>query len=103
MRITATALLLLLAQPAWAQQPGAITSGAPDVSVDGKPAARQGDGTTSGDAVIGSSSNVFINGKPAAVQGDRTGCGGVVVGGGNNVFINGKPMARAGDATSGCK
>ncbi|EAQ34608.1 hypothetical protein NB311A_06306 [Nitrobacter sp. Nb-311A] len=94
--------------PAWgqtpnpvAQSPGVITSGSQNVTVNGKPAARQGDATTGG-ALIEGSSNVFINGKPATVTGDRTGCGGSVASGGHGVFINGKPMARQGDQTSGC-
>lgn len=87
---------------AFAQQtPGAITGGASNVTVDGKPAARVGDQTTDGKIVEGSS-NVFINGKPAAVLGGRTDCGGTTITGSNGVFINGKPMARQGDATSGC-
>jgi uncharacterized Zn-binding protein involved in type VI secretion len=66
------------------------------------PAARNGDGTDSGDVVAGGSKNVFINGKPAVTTGDKSGCGGIVIGGGSNVFINGKPVARAGDTTTGC-
>jgi len=46
--------------------------------------------------------DVFINGKPAAVQGDKTGRGGSIVSGASGVFINGKPMARVGDA-AGCQ
>jgi uncharacterized Zn-binding protein involved in type VI secretion len=88
--------------PAAAQTPGSIAGGSANVTIDGQPAARQGDVTTGGDALTSTSPNVLINGKPAVVQGDRTGCGGVVVGGGSNVFINGKPMARSGDATAGC-
>jgi uncharacterized Zn-binding protein involved in type VI secretion len=48
------------------------------------------------------SPDVFINGKPAAVQGDKTGRGGSIVSGASGVFINGKPMARVGDA-AGCQ
>jgi uncharacterized Zn-binding protein involved in type VI secretion len=44
--------------PAFAQQPGAITSGATDVTIDGKPAARVGDTTSDGKMVEGST-NVF--------------------------------------------
>ena len=88
--------------PAAPQTSGAIAGGSADVTIGGQPAARQGDVTSSGDALTSTSPNVLINGKPAVVQGDRTGCGGVVVGGGSNVFINGKPMARSGDATAGC-
>ena len=96
------ALTLIGLIPAAAQPAGAIAGGSNDVIVGGKPAARQGDVTGSGDQLTATSPNVFINGKPAVVQGDRTGCGGVVVGGGSNVLINGKPMARAGDAAAGC-
>ena len=49
-------------------------------------------------AVVEGSPDVFINGKPAAVQGDATGCGGSIVTGSSGVFINGKPMAASGDA-----
>ncbi len=93
------------ASPAATQQsgaPGVITGGSADTMIGGKPAARQGDGTDRGGAMISGSPDVFINGKPAVVQGDRSGCGGVVVGGGGGVFINGKPVARSGDRTSGC-
>jgi uncharacterized Zn-binding protein involved in type VI secretion len=94
--------------PAWgqtpnpaSQSPGVVTGGSQDVTVNGKPAARQGDATTGG-ALIEGSPNVFINGKPATVTGDRTGCGGSVTSGSHGVFINGKPMSRQGDRTSGC-
>lgn len=82
--------------------PGIITEGSGNVSVVGQAAARKGDRTDQGSAVVEGSSNVFINGKPAVTLGDRTGCGGIAVGGGSNVFINGKPVARAGDMTTGC-
>jgi uncharacterized Zn-binding protein involved in type VI secretion len=90
---------------AWGQtpgagQPGVITGGSESVTINGKPAARQGD-TTTGGALVEGSPNVFINGKPAVI-GDRNGCGGAIVSGGHGVFINGKPMARQGDQTSGC-
>ena len=89
---------------AWSQtsvQPGVIAGGSENVTINGKPAARQGD-TTTGGALIEGSPNVFINGKPATVIGDRNGCGGAIVSGGHGVFINGKPMAVQGDQTSGC-
>ena len=57
--------------------PGVITGGSGNVSVGGLPAARNGDGTDSGDVVAGGSNNVFINGKPAVTTGDKSGCGGV--------------------------
>jgi uncharacterized Zn-binding protein involved in type VI secretion len=82
--------------------PGVINKGSENVSIGGKPAARQGDTTTGGNVIVEGSKNVFINGKPAAVTSGKTSCGGVVVGGGGNVFINGKPAARSGDQASGC-
>lgn len=91
---------------AWSQtpapgQPGVITGGSANVTINGKPAARQGD-TTTGGALIEGVPNVIINGKPATVIGDRNGCGGAIVSGGHGVFINGKPMAAQGDRTSAC-
>jgi len=105
------AALLAMASAATAQSrdpapvpsvPGVITGGSDNVSVGGMAAARKGDATDGGAAVVEGSSNVFINGKPAVTVGDRTGCGGITVGGASNVFINGKPVARAGDLTTGC-
>jgi uncharacterized Zn-binding protein involved in type VI secretion len=70
--------------------------------VEGKAAARAGDTAgCAGSTIVQDSPNVFINGKPAAVQGDQTGCGGSIVSGATGVFINGKPMARVSDA-AGC-
>ena len=77
---------------------GTIASGSDNVMVEGKQAARAGDATGCGSAVVEGSPDVFINGKPAAVQGDATGCGGSIVTGSSGVFINGKPMAASGDA-----
>ena len=88
-------------QPALAQQPGKITSGATNVLIDGKPAARVGDTTTDGKIVEGAK-GVYINGKPVAVVGGSTDCGGRSITGSHGVFVNGKPMARQGDSTSGC-
>ena len=104
MRHTALSLLLVagLTTTASAQQPGQITSGATNVTVNGKPAARVGDTTTDGKIIEGAK-GVYINGKPAAVVGSGTDCGGQATSGSSGVFINGKPMARAGDSTSGCK
>lgn len=82
--------------------PEVITKGSGNVSVGGQPAARKGDETSGGNAVVEGSPNVFINGRPAATLGDRTGCGGVTIGGSSNVFVNGKPIARAGDLATGC-
>jgi len=101
MRKSVALVVMLMASAASAQTPGAVTGGASDVIVGGKPAARAGDTTTDG-AIVEGSRDVFINGKPAALGGSRTGCGGVVVGGGSGVFINGKPVARTGDATAPC-
>lgn len=102
MAVFVTILALPIATSAFAQNPpGQVVTGAGGVLIDGKPAARQGDATTSGTIVSGSS-NVFINGKPAVTVGDGTDCGGAVASGSRGVFINGKPMARQGDMTSGC-
>jgi len=84
-----------------AGRPGVVTGGSSSVTVNGKPAARQGDTTTDG-ALVEGVPNVFINGKPATVIGNRTGCGGAVTSGSHGVFINGKPVTRQGDQTSGC-
>lgn len=100
--LLAAVLLSLIATEVLAQSPpGQVVTGAGSVMIDGKPAARQGDATTSGTIVSGSS-NVFINGRPAVTVGDGTDCGGSAVSGSRGVFINGKPMVRQGDTTSGC-
>lgn len=92
------ALLNAAALPAGAaNEPPAPVGGSPDVTINGQPKARQGDGVA-GDT----SPNVLINGRPAAIQGSRTECGGVIVGGASNVFINGRPAATAGSATTPC-
>ncbi len=96
-------LAAALSASAHAQTPGVITGGADGVTFNGKPAARVGDTTSDGSAIVEGSPNVFINGKPAAVMSGKTGCGGVVVGGAGGIYINGKPAARTGDQTSGCK
>ncbi|ECG8517801.1 type VI secretion system PAAR protein [Salmonella enterica subsp. salamae] len=68
-----------------------IIAGSSTVSIDGLPAARQGDPLTPHDKpkhpphprrISGGSSTVFIDGKPAARDGDSIDCGGVVVGSG---------------------
>ncbi|HJZ34447.1 MAG TPA: PAAR domain-containing protein [Hyphomicrobiaceae bacterium] len=82
--------------------PGVITGGSASTSIGGQAAARRGDATDAGSAIVEGSKNVFIDGKPAAVLGDRTNCGGITIGGAGNVFINGKPAARAGDLTTPC-
>jgi uncharacterized Zn-binding protein involved in type VI secretion len=96
--ISCFGLTMVAAQPS-----GAITQGSPDTMAGGKPAARVGDGTTSGAPVVEGSRDVFINGRPAAIAGGRNGCGGVVVGGSANVFINGRPAAQSGGPTTDCK
>lgn len=99
-------LLSIIAQPAAAQEPPnrpeTITSGSQDVLIGGRPAARQGDTTTSGHVVVEGSKNVFFNGKPAVVLGGKTDCGGAVVTGQSHVFVNGKPLATEGDLAAGC-
>ncbi|MBV7298324.1 type VI secretion system PAAR protein [Enterovibrio paralichthyis] len=71
--------------------PSPVTSGSPNVKIDGKPVARQGDSLAPhvkpkspphGRSISGGSSSVFANGKPVARTGDAVGCGGVVIGGG---------------------
>lgn len=83
--------------------PSSIVTGAANVSVEGKAAAREGDQTTAASTVAEGSSTVRINGKPVARAGDKTKCGGVIVGGSSTVFINGKPMATSGSTVSGCQ
>ncbi|MBJ7220582.1 type VI secretion system PAAR protein [Brenneria sp. L3-3C-1] len=81
-----------------------ITEGSPDVFINGRPAARQGDtvqlhGCPCPDAPHGvhsrkiaeGSSTVFINGKPAARMGDGISCGGVIISGSGNVIIGDTP------------
>ena len=90
------------AEEAGAGVPGVVTGGSASTSIGGQAAARKGDATDRGSAIVEGSKDVFIDGKPAAVLGDRTNCGGITIGGAGNVFINGKPAARAGDLTTGC-
>ncbi|CAM4019013.1 PAAR motif protein [Vibrio aerogenes CECT 7868] len=83
--------------------PSPIVAGSPDVSINGKPAARKGDavmphpcGCPGGHGVHGrsisaGSSNVSINGKPASRVGDAIGCGGSISAGSGNVFIGDTP------------
>lgn len=98
----AAGAVIAVAQAPQNNAPSVITGGSSNTSIGGQPAARSGDTTDGGNALVQGSSNVFINGRPATTVGDRTGCGGVIVGGAGNVFINGKPAARAGDLTTGC-
>ncbi|WP_315985809.1 PAAR domain-containing protein [Vibrio quintilis] len=81
-----------------------IVAGSPDVSINGKPAARKGDTVllhacpcpqvphgVHGRAINAGSSNVSINGKPAARVGDAINCGGSVAAGSGDVFIGDTP------------
>ena len=81
-----------------------IISGSPDVSINGKPAARKGDPVLlhacpcpkmphgiHGRSISAGSSNVSINGKPASRVGDAIGCGGQVAAGSGDVFIGETP------------
>ena len=83
--------------------PSPVSSGSPDVTINGLPAARVGDtlaphacscggghGTHSCTIESGSSS-VFINGKPAARTGDGISCGGVIISGSGDVIIGDTP------------
>lgn len=81
--------------------PLAISSGSPDVFINGSPAARSGDPyggehvafddphPTHGVTCEQGSSSVFINGKPAFRIGDSTSCPSTQVGGSGNVIIGG--------------
>jgi uncharacterized Zn-binding protein involved in type VI secretion len=71
------------------------------------PAARQGDATSHGGAIVSGSATVRIGGQPAARLGDSTVCpafsgpvphvGGPIATGSPSVRINGIPAARVGD------
>ena len=84
-----------------ANEPPDPLIGTPSVSVEGKPAARQGD-QTGRTIVRDGSANVFINGRPAATVGSQTECGGTIVTGSSSVFINGKPMANGSSIVTPC-
>jgi uncharacterized Zn-binding protein involved in type VI secretion len=72
------------------------------------PAARLGDPTTHGGAIVAGSADVLIGGMPAARAGDFATCplvtgnvphvGGPIVTGSATVLINGRPAARMGDS-----
>ena len=71
--------------------PTKVTSGSPDVFIDGLPAGRVGDplephdkpnNPKHGRSIATGSSTVFINGKPAALTGGKVSCGGVTIGSG---------------------
>ena len=72
----------------------AVTSGSPDVIINGVPAARVGDTTACGSMITAGSSTVFINGKPAAFMGSATSHGGIIINGSPNVLIQGEIMKK---------
>lgn len=94
--------LLLHTPPAWAaNEPPDPLIGAPSVTIERAPAARQGD--PAGNTIVrDGSSNVTINGRPAAAVGSQTGCGGTIVTGSSSVFINGKPAATGSSIATPC-
>jgi uncharacterized Zn-binding protein involved in type VI secretion len=70
---------------------GPVVSGAPNVLINGVPAARVGDVCTCvgpPDAITGGSSRVIIAGSPAARLGDGTAHGGMIAAGSANVIVN---------------
>jgi uncharacterized Zn-binding protein involved in type VI secretion len=70
---------------------GPVVSGAPNVLINGVPAARVGDACTCigpPDAITGGSAKVIIAGSPAARFGDATAHGGIVAAGSPTVIIN---------------
>lgn len=75
---------------------GVITTGSPDVFINGKPAAIATDSMVACDddgsqQMAEGSSRVYINGLPAARIGDRTTCDAKVMTGSGNVRIGGDP------------
>lgn len=81
-----------------------VGKGSSDVLVEGKPAARLGDGLCL--VAVDGASNVLINGRPAVTVGARVQClngkVGVVSGGAASVYVNGKPQAGADAKVVGC-
>lgn len=66
----------------------AISTGSPDVLINGLPAARLGDCTHCGSELnSGASSTVFFNGQAALVTGSEGTHGSVIIGGSGNVII----------------
>ncbi|GAA4497432.1 type VI secretion system PAAR protein [Pseudaeromonas paramecii] len=72
--------------------PSPIISASPDVLLDNKPVARQGDALAPHTkpkhgphprSIAGGEASVLINGKPVAVTGSDISCGGVVIGSGS--------------------
>lgn len=84
-----------------ASEPPDPLIGTPSITVEGRPAARQGDAAGRVPVKDGSS-NVFINGRPAATVGSQTECGGTIVTGSSSVFINGKPVATGSSIVTPC-
>lgn len=75
--------------------PTPVTSGSPNVLVDGKPVARAGDPLEPHAkpkhpphprTIVSGSSTVFINGRPAALTGGSIDCGGVTIGSGSVII-----------------
>lgn len=81
-----------------------VIEGSPDISINGKAAARQGDAVAlhgcpcpntphgmHARAIAAGSSTVSFNGKPAARINDAIDCGGMIASGSSNVFIGDTP------------
>jgi uncharacterized Zn-binding protein involved in type VI secretion len=69
---------------------GPVIAGAPNVLINGRPAARVGDACTClgpPDVITGGSARVLIAGAPAARLGDATAHGGTIAAGSGNVII----------------
>lgn len=78
--------------------PTSLSSGSPNVFINGIPAGRVGDSYIShgcpdhpphSGVIASGSSTVFINGIPAGRIGDPVSCGGSVAEGSPNVFVGG--------------
>lgn len=72
--------------------PTPITGGSPNVLLDHKPVARQGDPLqshskpkhgTHGRQIAAGCSSVLVNGQPVAITGGAVSCGGVIIGSGS--------------------
>lgn len=74
----------------------ALSSGSPNVYVNGVPCGRQSDtypshsydDSSHSGSISGGSSTVFVNSKPIARVGDSVSCGGTVSQGSPNVYAN---------------
>ena len=65
-----------------------IVDGSPNVLFDGLPAARQGDTSACGGAIVSAiASTVLINGQPAATLGSVGAHGNVIIGGSGTILI----------------